>query len=326
MVKYILIVILGLTIGQSKSTAQSLKEKVVFKVNKKKNKIAINSSHEANIGKIVFSNKRVPFKNEDESIFITHTNIDKPLFLRQYWDMTMEDAYKESFKGKAWKNAAILYEIHIDGRRVDDFIDHSNTGKENAITWYTTWADISVPRSGDKRGHIYSNLLEDCLGKNKTALSGNNEISLTSYIYNTNSGKKGGKLASGSIIISFQGQDLSSILSSESSKTPSCMHKPLMDDISLANELLDATKAKGWKEDHIIAVINTRDFTILRHPISGVIEGRTIGASVAANNDEDCFFQRFTYHQNHTGTDFSGNWRLQSVGGKETIPCSCLDE
>lgn len=320
MIKYILLATLWLTLGQSESTAQSFKQKIAFKVNKKKNKSAINSSHEANMGRIVFSNERVPFKNEDESLFITSTRLDKPIFLRQYWDQTMEDAYKESFKGKAWKNAALLYEISIDGKRVEDFIDYSNSGKENAITWYTTWADISVPRSSDKRGHIYSNLLDDCISKNQSALVGSKEISLTSYIYNTEKMKKGEKLASGSVTINFQGLDLSEI----ASDTPPCMHKPFMNDAALSAQLLEATKAKGWQEDHLIAIINTRDFTILRHPVSGIIEGRTVGASVAAKKNNDCFYQRFTYHQNHTGSDFTGNWKLTSIGGKETIPCPCL--
>ncbi len=306
--------------------AQSISQKLEWKVNKQKNKMAINSTHEKFTGKIVFSQERIPFKNEDESLFIESTNLSQPLFLRQYWNQTMESAYKNSFKGKAYKNAALLYEVFIDNNMICDYVDYSNSNKENVITWYTTWADVSTQDRPSVRGHIYSDVMVHCLGEYQGQLSGIKNLKLVSYIYNSKSESKGEKMAEGSINLSFQGADLSSFNNETLKDYPSCMPKPKMINKDLENKLLQATKNKGWKEKHIKAVINTNDFTIKRHPISGIITGRTIGASVAANRNGECFYQRFTFHQEHNGNDFSGQWILQGVGEQSSVPCSCLKD
>lgn len=292
-----------------------------IKMDKTKNKKAINDFHKQNTGKILFTYERIPFKTENVDIVSQYT-FGKELFAREYWSKTMADAFYESFGKKANANTAIIYTVDIKGIGIYEQIFYGWSGNPEMETWYTNWFIAANPGTAFEK--VFStNLVSQALSKYKRQIKNTVSLKISSYIYDAASNKKGEMLATGDLNIDIANPSI--IPNYTLSDYPACMPDPKMKDKSLEQTFVKVMNNQGWKEQFKIAVIHTEDYTIYRNKLTSIIEKRSLGASVASiKPDGTCMYQRFTFSQDHDGSTFSGNWRQDGIGEQFPIPCSCV--
>lgn len=102
----------------------------------------------------------------------------------------------------------------------------------------------------------------------------------------------------------------------------------------LANQALDQDAftaaqawAKGyqWKEDLQYTYMTSRDWSILRHPITGVQTGRRIsGVITMKRNDGLCSYQVAVFEQDYNGTDYQKTEMVGVVSGQNKLDCAKL--
>ena len=80
-------------------------------------------------------------------------------------------------------------------------------------------------------------------------------------------------------------------------------------------EFREAFAAEGWGETIVKIHILSRDWSVLRNNLTGVILGRIQTAAICAKKKSgECILYEFTIRQDHTGGGYSGTSRRHSHG------------
>jgi hypothetical protein len=99
-----------------------------------------------------------------------------------------------------------------------------------------------------------------------------------------------------------------------------------MNDEALANDALAVVqrhaKSQGWKEQFQKLTITSTDWSMRRHPRTGMLLGRFITvAAYAVWPDGHCTSQQFALSQEHDGSGFVRSLRFDSVGAQDNVVC-----
>jgi len=102
-----------------------------------------------------------------------------------------------------------------------------------------------------------------------------------------------------------------------------------MNDSALEADALVAAKswAKrwGWQEELQYTYISSRDWSILRHPLTGIQTGRRIaGIITMKRNDGLCSYQGATFEQAYNGSDYQKTVMVGVMPGQNKLDCNKL--
>ncbi len=103
--------------------------------------------------------------------------------------------------------------------------------------------------------------------------------------------------------------------------------KAAANDAGLEAKFLACTqahaKAEGWKETFVKCIITSRDWSIERNSLTGVILGRKRSAALCATwPDGHCTYQTFSFYQQYDGANYSSTVRFNGVGSQIKIGCN----
>ncbi|MFN8396643.1 MAG: hypothetical protein U0176_18605 [Bacteroidia bacterium] len=95
-----------------------------------------------------------------------------------------------------------------------------------------------------------------------------------------------------------------------------------MSDPALEAKMVGAIKEMGWQEVPKRAKIESKEWFIKRHPVSGAIISRSIAGWVySVWPDGHCGFQDFTFIEQYDGTKFTGRLSRESTGTQKVCDC-----
>ncbi len=78
----------------------------------------------------------------------------------------------------------------------------------------------------------------------------------------------------------------------------------------------------GWSEKFKAAKVESNEWNIVRHNVSGAILYRTLSAACFAKwPDGHCTVQPFTFKQVYNGSSYSSNFTRYSTGSQKTVDC-----
>ena len=102
-----------------------------------------------------------------------------------------------------------------------------------------------------------------------------------------------------------------------------------MNDSALEADALVAAKswAKrwGWQEELQYTYISSRDWSILRHPLTGIQTGRRIsGIITMKRNDGLCIYQGATFEQAYNGSNYQKTVMVGVIPGQNKLDCNKL--
>lgn len=81
----------------------------------------------------------------------------------------------------------------------------------------------------------------------------------------------------------------------------------------------------GWKETLMYTYITSRDWRILRHPLTGIQTGRRISGVITMKRDDGlCSYQGAVFEQAYNGTDYQKTVMVGVVPGQNKLDCSKL--
>lgn len=79
----------------------------------------------------------------------------------------------------------------------------------------------------------------------------------------------------------------------------------------------------GWKEKLKYVYMTSRDWTILRHPLTGIQTGRRIQGIITMERDDGlCSFQGASFEQAYNGADYQKSVMVGVVPGQNKLDCS----
>jgi hypothetical protein len=94
-------------------------------------------------------------------------------------------------------------------------------------------------------------------------------------------------------------------------------------EAKILKKLNDHAKANGWEETFMQVKITSDDWYILRHELTGVVTGRSLGVSALAKwPDGHCSMQDFVIKQDHDGSAFQQSVQLMDIGTQTELDCS----
>lgn len=102
-----------------------------------------------------------------------------------------------------------------------------------------------------------------------------------------------------------------------------------LNDATLEADMLIAAKSWAkrwsWKEALQYTYISSRDWSILRHPLTGIQTGRRIaGVITMRRNDGLCSYQGATFEQAYNGNDYQKTVMVGVVPGQNKLDCNKL--
>ena len=100
-----------------------------------------------------------------------------------------------------------------------------------------------------------------------------------------------------------------------------------MNDSALDKDAFIAAQAwansYGWKETLMYTYMTSRDWSILRHPLTGIQTGRRISGMITMKRDDGlCSYQAAIFEQAYNGTDYQKTTMVGVVPGQNKLDCS----
>lgn len=273
--------------------------------------------HTKHVGKIMFSKEKIAKENADESKFSNSYSTSENIYGRVYMPKSVENypTYSQQFLRSGDTSAPnhnkygnFYYNLYIDGE-LDKYwhVDVVNLSKRNLVntTTYQVWIH---PKPSDQK-------VSDEWKERVQKLSAGEHSVKIDLIAGFPSSYIGAEVvASGEFkLIKKEGDSFTA----DYGKTFDAITSK-MDDKKLQADMLEAArsyaKVNKYKEDFKEVKIANKDWTIIRHEVTGAVLRRIIDAHCLATwPDGHCSTQKFVFGQEYDGKNYSSVVRFHGV-------------
>jgi hypothetical protein len=264
--------------------------------------------HKENVGKLLLSKSPIIIKQENPGAITDKFKASDYIYGMFYLKGTFKELTRESYK--------LIQKIEVDG--VEKISRYFVLQDDNREATYLTTEIIADPKTAQTKGVVeYSkalSILSPRLHKVKVSLiddfGGQNILAQGEFDLDCSEGME-----------SLE-KTAKQLADNELKKV--VMPKAGMKDAKLEKEIL--MLLTDWKEKPLRAVITSKDWTINRNTLTGIIEFRSIWSAVAFKTpDGQCKIFYLSFKQPYKGKGY-GKTESWGVGDSEMISCENVNK
>mgnify|MGYP000459956422 CR=1 FL=1 len=267
------------------------------------------NTHKENIGKILWSSKRIQFNAQDNIQYINKFKVGESIYGRGYlpkclYNLSIDDGNNDCL------NPNNEYEIRI----VCDDIDLGilKSGYFPDQDWTTFQVTLSLSQ-GDSEDGINKGVTSKWAQFVNEMNHGEHQIQI--QFWGGKSGCERKKYAEGSFILI---KDSGSKVKGQSEELPN----PKMKNAKLEKEMIEAVKKQGWKNEHPIGVIILEnDWRIIKDALGNIIAKEINTFIILKDNNGNCRANDISFRQTYKGHSY-GPTEFYGFGLK-SIPVDC---
>lgn len=272
--------------------------------------------HEKYVKKIVFSNTEIAEGNPDESSFLKTYTISDKLIYRIFLDNSITNTlYKhEDITESDVKYPKVLYKFYLNGELI--FTEVQDKLKE--LQTRTTWeGNMFTHKDKNTWEDIEEGTFRKLLIRFEEKLSASsNTLKIEAYAVAWNGGYRD-LIAEGELTLVNKPESFKNLLKYQQFTFP----KPgTLSTKEMEKQILDQMiKNQPASYNHIKVVITSDDWSIERHPVSGVITHRTLDAAIIYMKDQKCYFIYGLMGQEYNGTGYQTQFKYLKSSEEQQI-------
>jgi len=266
-------------------------------------------THKQNVGKILWAKQRIKMDVQDSIKYETVFNTSDPIYGRVFLNNTLLLLSRESKKPNC-DNAEGRYLLKL-------FIDKQDKGFVHEQRFESNWTTCQVTPNlapGDEGDRINQKFPAVWTKIANELPAGQHDVRFEFW-----AGKAGceAKYAEGSFTLKKQAGEKAG-----GGSIPQALKK----DPALEAQMIDAIKARGWKNETPVKVIIVEaDWRIIRDAFGNIVKREINTNTVLKRNDGSCRLTDLSFDQKHLGGNKYGPTTLFGIGTKNVeVDCSAV--
>jgi hypothetical protein len=267
--------------------------------------------HKKNVGKIVWSDSRIKFDNQDNANLINEFKAGEPIYGRGYLKQSLYNySLEEGGQNCENTNSDFEFRVTVDGEDKGVLHSHYFGGQD-----WTTFQITLVLASGDNEDAVNQGVTQKFATLANSLSKGSHKITLELWAGKKNCEKK--KYAEGSFTyIKESGEKLKG----QGAEIPPVA----MTNAKLEQEMIQAIKGQGWKnESPIDIVIIESDWRINRDVFGNILNREINTYAILKDNSGNCRGNDISFQQKYNGKSY-GKTEFYGLGTK-SIVVDCAD-
>jgi hypothetical protein len=271
--------------------------------------------HKENVGKVVFSKKRIEPATATKAELTETFELGEQIVSRAYLPTCMANYKLISDVGNLYTNeeGSFYVKAKIDGGKEFLIARSAMNGELKPLTSI----NLYIYGAGENANQNWNDSF--ILEFNKLS-EGTHEVTVEFYAGNDFGPTSKVPAAAGSFKV-VKKKDSKVKLGKNSSTVKKGMNDPEL-EASILKALNNHAKKEGWKETFTKVVIKSEDWTMVRNKYTSVIISRlveVIGFATWPNGE--CTGQLFDMAQEHNGSDFQKSLYVRGFGDRENYDC-----